>query len=85
MSNLLGVRKSSLEVSAIGFGCMGLNFGYATSLSKDRKKHFTYDHIRVRASAVSASRHNKVCLPVTRFEVPINSRSTGRSAVAPMR
>src|SRR5271166_4674322 len=27
--------KSSLEVSAIGFGCMGLNFGYATSLSKD--------------------------------------------------
>jgi aryl-alcohol dehydrogenase-like predicted oxidoreductase len=27
--------KSNLEVSAIGFGCMGLNFGYATSLSKD--------------------------------------------------
>jgi aryl-alcohol dehydrogenase-like predicted oxidoreductase len=27
--------KSDLEVSAIGFGCMGLNFGYATSLSKD--------------------------------------------------
>jgi aryl-alcohol dehydrogenase-like predicted oxidoreductase len=26
--------KSNLEVSAIGFGCMGLNFGYATSLSK---------------------------------------------------
>ena len=23
--------KSSLEVSAIGFGCMGLNFGYATA------------------------------------------------------
>jgi aryl-alcohol dehydrogenase-like predicted oxidoreductase len=27
--------NSSLEVSAIGFGCMGLNFGYATSLSKE--------------------------------------------------
>jgi predicted aldo/keto reductase-like oxidoreductase len=26
--------NSNLEVSAIGFGCMGLNFGYATSLSK---------------------------------------------------
>ena len=27
--------KSDLEVSAIGFGCMGLNFGYGTALSKD--------------------------------------------------
>src|ERR1700676_2722656 len=27
--------NSNLDVSAIGFGCMGLNFGYATSLSKD--------------------------------------------------
>jgi predicted aldo/keto reductase-like oxidoreductase len=27
--------KSNLEVSAIGFGCMGLNFSYASSLSKD--------------------------------------------------
>ena len=27
--------KSGLEVSAIGFGCMGLNFGYATSISRD--------------------------------------------------
>lgn len=27
--------SSGLEVSAIGFGCMGLNFSYATSLSKD--------------------------------------------------
>ena len=27
--------KSNLEVSAIGFGCMGLNFGYATSIGKD--------------------------------------------------
>ncbi len=26
--------NSNLEVSAIGFGCMGLNFGYATSISK---------------------------------------------------
>lgn len=26
---------SNLEVSALGFGCMGLNFGYATSLTKD--------------------------------------------------
>jgi aryl-alcohol dehydrogenase-like predicted oxidoreductase len=26
--------KSSLEVSAIGFGCMGLNFSYGHSLSK---------------------------------------------------
>src|SRR3954468_7568289 len=26
--------QSGLEVSAIGFGCMGLNFGYATSVSK---------------------------------------------------
>src|SRR5260221_1335660 len=27
--------KSGLEVSAIGFGCMGLNFGYANSVSKE--------------------------------------------------
>jgi aryl-alcohol dehydrogenase-like predicted oxidoreductase len=27
--------KSGLEVSAIGFGCMGLNFGYGSALSKD--------------------------------------------------
>ena len=26
--------KTSLEVSAIGFGCMGLDFGYATKVSK---------------------------------------------------
>ena len=26
--------KSGLEVSAIGFGCMGLNFGYANAVSK---------------------------------------------------
>src|SRR4051794_27298157 len=26
---------SGLEVSAIGFGCMGLNFGYATSVTKE--------------------------------------------------
>ena len=27
--------KSGLGVSAIGFGCMGLNFGYASSVSKE--------------------------------------------------
>ncbi|MHA3773691.1 aldo/keto reductase [Verrucomicrobiota bacterium sgz303538] len=27
--------KSNLEVSAVGFGCMGLNFGYASSVSKE--------------------------------------------------
>jgi aryl-alcohol dehydrogenase-like predicted oxidoreductase len=27
--------KSNLEVSALGFGCMGLNFGYATSITKN--------------------------------------------------
>jgi len=27
--------RSGPEVSAIGFGCMGLNFGYATPISKD--------------------------------------------------
>ncbi len=27
--------NSNLEVSALGFGCMGLNFGYATSVSKE--------------------------------------------------
>lgn len=27
--------NSGLEVSAIGFGCMGLNFGYATSVSRE--------------------------------------------------
>jgi aryl-alcohol dehydrogenase-like predicted oxidoreductase len=25
---------SNLEVSAVGFGCMGLNFSYATSITK---------------------------------------------------
>jgi aryl-alcohol dehydrogenase-like predicted oxidoreductase len=29
------LRKSGLEVSAIGLGCMGLNFGYANSVSKE--------------------------------------------------
>jgi aryl-alcohol dehydrogenase-like predicted oxidoreductase len=29
------VLGESLEVSAIGFGCMGLNFGYANPVSKD--------------------------------------------------
>jgi aryl-alcohol dehydrogenase-like predicted oxidoreductase len=29
-----GLGKSGLEVSAIGFGCMGLNFSYGHSLSK---------------------------------------------------
>jgi aryl-alcohol dehydrogenase-like predicted oxidoreductase len=27
--------KSNLEVSAIGFGCMGLNFGYGTAVAKE--------------------------------------------------
>src|ERR1700721_2957361 len=27
--------NNNLEVSAIGFGCMGLNFSYVSSLSKD--------------------------------------------------
>jgi aryl-alcohol dehydrogenase-like predicted oxidoreductase len=27
--------RSGLEVSAVGFGCMGLNFGYAASVSKE--------------------------------------------------
>jgi aryl-alcohol dehydrogenase-like predicted oxidoreductase len=27
--------NNNLEVSAIGFGCMGLNFSYVPSLSKD--------------------------------------------------
>jgi aryl-alcohol dehydrogenase-like predicted oxidoreductase len=30
--------NSNLEISAIGFGCIGLNFSYATSLSKDEGK-----------------------------------------------
>jgi hypothetical protein len=29
------VLGESLEVSAVGFGCMGLNFGYANPVSKD--------------------------------------------------
>jgi aryl-alcohol dehydrogenase-like predicted oxidoreductase len=29
------LRKSNLEVSAIGFGCMGLNFSYSHALTKD--------------------------------------------------
>src|SRR3954464_9929178 len=28
--------NSNLEVSAIGFGCMGLNFGYGSALSKEK-------------------------------------------------
>jgi hypothetical protein len=32
------IHYSNLEVTAIGFGCMGLNFSYATSLSKDEGK-----------------------------------------------
>lgn len=28
--------KRGLEVSALGFGCMGLNFGYASSLTKEQ-------------------------------------------------
>ena len=29
------LAKSGLEVSAIGFGCMGLNFGYGYALEKE--------------------------------------------------
>ena len=29
------LSNNNLEVSAIGFGCMGLNFGYASSLTKE--------------------------------------------------
>src|SRR4051812_28930346 len=29
------LSKSNLEVSALGFGCMGLNFSYGTSLTKE--------------------------------------------------
>jgi aryl-alcohol dehydrogenase-like predicted oxidoreductase len=28
--------KSGLQVSTIGFGCMGISFSYATKLSKDK-------------------------------------------------
>jgi len=31
--------NSDLEVSAIGFGCMGLNFSYDHSLSKENRLH----------------------------------------------
>ena len=29
--------KSGLEVSAIGFGCMGLNFAYGPAMDKDER------------------------------------------------
>ena len=33
--------KSGLEVSAIGFGCMGLNFAYGPAMEKvDVSRHF---------------------------------------------
>jgi hypothetical protein len=31
--------NSSLEVSALGFGCMGINHGYATSSEMDLRKY----------------------------------------------
>ena len=33
--------KSGLEVSAIGFGCMGLNFGYGRENSVDKAAGIT--------------------------------------------
>ena len=45
--------KSGLEVSAIGFGCMGINFGYGTALSKDDGVKLIRDAVeRGRAAAV---------------------------------
>jgi aryl-alcohol dehydrogenase-like predicted oxidoreductase len=36
LSHETNTRKNKLEVSAIGFGCMGLNFGYGPA--PDRKE-----------------------------------------------
>ena len=29
--------RNGLQVSAIGFGCMGLNFGYASTLTREMR------------------------------------------------
>src|SRR5271165_1931374 len=35
MDNEDALGRSGLEVSAIGFGCMGLNFGYGAGVTKE--------------------------------------------------
>ena len=46
--------KSGLEVSAIGFGCMGLNFSYGEALSK------TAAITLIRQTVESAEQHLKL-------------------------
>ena len=66
---------SGLEVSAIGYGCMGLNFGYGTTTEKDE--------------AVSLIRH-AVDLGVTLFDTaevygPFDNEKVVGEALAPVR
>ena len=66
---------SGLEVSAIGYGCMGLNFGYGTTTEKDE--------------AVSLIRH-AVDLGVTLFDTaeaygPFENEKVVGEALAPVR
>lgn len=44
--------KSKLKVSAIGFGCMGLNFSYSHSLSKEEGESQLADALLSRYIAV---------------------------------
>ena len=45
--------KSNLEVSALGFGCMGLNSGYGHPRSKeDAEALFAAEHGRARPKSV---------------------------------
>ena len=67
--------SSGLEVSAIGYGCMGLNFGYGTTTEKDE--------------AVSLIRH-AVDLGVTLFDTaeaygPFENEKVVGEALAPVR
>ena len=67
--------NSGLEVSAIGYGCMGLNFGYGTTTEKDE--------------AVSLIRH-AVDLGVTLFDTaeaygPFENEKVVGEALAPVR
>jgi len=64
--------KSGLEVSALGFGCMGISFGYGPAASRD-------DGIAIiRAAVDGASRSSTLPKPMVRTRTRSSSAKRSR-------